>query len=68
MRIFNGSCTAVDNICIDLSSKFTINPLINGLSDHNAQLQKLESITAPIQEFISRYVRNISSFTVDESE
>jgi len=59
MRIFNGSGTAIDNICVDLVRNFTINPLSNGLSDHNAQLQKLENITAPIQELTSCYVRNI---------
>ena len=47
----------IDNIFIDLSRNFTINPLINGLSDHDAQLLKLENIIAPIQEFTSRYVR-----------
>jgi exonuclease III len=40
MRIINCSSTAIDNIFIDLSSKFTINPHINGLLDHDAQLLK----------------------------
>jgi len=37
-KICDGSGTATDDIFIDLSRNFTINPLINGLSDHNAQL------------------------------
>ena len=55
----------IDNIFIDLSRNFTINPLINGLSDHDAQLLKLEDI-APIHEFTSYYVRNINSSTIYE--
>ena len=65
-RIFNGSSTAIDNIFIDLSKHFTINPLINWFSDHSAQLLKLENISAPIQEFTSCYVRDINSFTIHE--
>ena len=53
-----------DKIFIDLSRNFTINPL-NGLSDHNIQILKLENFIAPIQQFTS-YVRNINSFTVDK--
>jgi|GEM_PF-3934846 len=52
-RIINGSSIVIDNIFIDLSRNFTINPLINELSDHDAQLLKLENIIAPIQEFTS---------------
>ena len=55
-----------DNIFIDLSRNFTVNPLINGLSDHDAQLLKLENIIASIQIFTPYYVRNINSFTTDE--
>jgi len=49
-RIFNRSSTANDNIFVDLSKNFTINPLINELSDHDTQLIKLENIIVPIQE------------------
>jgi len=66
VRIFNGSSTAIDNIFIHSSRSFTINPLIIGLSDHDAQLLKLKSVIAPMQEFTSCYVRNLNSFTVDE--
>ena len=65
-RIFNGSSTATDNIFKDLSRNFNINPIINGLSDHEAQLLKLENFIAYIQEFTSCYVTNINIFTVDE--
>jgi hypothetical protein len=36
------------------------------LSYHDAQLQKLQNITAPILEFTSCYARSTNSFTVDE--
>jgi len=65
-RIFSGSNTAIDNIFIDLSRNFTINPLINGLSDHDAQLLKLQNVTAPIKQFTSCYDRNINNFTTYE--
>jgi hypothetical protein len=65
-RIINGSCTAIDNNFIDVSRNITINPLINGLSDHDTQLLKLENIIVPIQEFTSGYVRNINSSTIYE--
>jgi hypothetical protein len=64
--IKHASSTAIDNIFIDLSRNFTINPLINGLSDHDAQLLKLEKINVPIQESTFCYVRNINSFTIYE--
>jgi len=64
-RIFNGSSTAIDNILIVCSRNVTINPIINGLSDHKAKVQKLENVIAPILAFTSCYVTNIKSFTVD---
>jgi len=65
-RIFNGSITAIDNIFNDLLRNFTVNSIINRLSDHDIQLLKVENVTAPIQGFTSCYVRNINSFTIDE--
>ena len=67
MTIFNGSGTAIDNLFFYyLSGNFTINPLINGLSDHDAQLLILENVVAPIQEITSCYVRNTNSLTIYE--
>ena len=66
MRIFNGSSTVIDNIFIDLSRNFTINPITNGFSDHDAQLLKLDKVIALVQKFTSCYVRIINSFTIDE--
>jgi hypothetical protein len=49
-----------------LSRNFSINPIINELSDLNAQLLKSDNIIAPIQELTSCYVRNINSSTIYE--
>jgi len=43
-----------------------LNIVFYGLSDHDAQLLKLDNHIAPIQEFTSCCVRNINSFTRDE--
>jgi hypothetical protein len=50
-RIWNKSNTATDNIFIHTLhiSKFLITPLVNGLSDHNAQLQTINKINVTIQ-------------------
>jgi hypothetical protein len=67
-RIINGSSTAIDNIFINLSRNFTINPLLNVLSDRDTQLPKLEKIIVPIHESTSCYFRNINSSKVPAFE
>jgi hypothetical protein len=46
-RSLNGSISAIDNIFIDKShkGKYTLYPLINGLSDHHGQIIQLENIS-----------------------
>jgi hypothetical protein len=36
-RIDKNSKTATDNVCIHVTGIYTINPIMNGLSDHDAQ-------------------------------
>jgi hypothetical protein len=45
-RIKNGAASALDNIFIDVSKNgnYTICPLVNGLSDHDAQILKLNNL------------------------
>jgi hypothetical protein len=57
---------AIDNIFIDLSRNFTKNSLINGLSDHDAQLVIANNVIIPVQEATSMYARNDNSYTIDE--
>jgi hypothetical protein len=47
-QIVNISSTAVDNVFIDKTRMHTICPIVNGLSDHNAQEIQL-SIVVPLK-------------------
>jgi hypothetical protein len=43
-RTQNGSCTAIESVFIDISSsQYSMKPVINGLSDHDAQLLVLNN-------------------------
>ena len=45
-RIYNTSCTTIDNIFMDYIKfyKFEVKPIINGISDHDAQLLQIYDI------------------------
>jgi len=60
------SCSIIDNFFIDnsYSNKFDIIPLINGLSDHNAQLLTLRFTQQHIKDHSTSYKRNINHFTI----
>jgi hypothetical protein len=68
-RIFNNSCTLLDNIYINTHSHdFSVHPLINGLSDHDAQIITLSntfiSVPRHVFSFTMKIDRNsISKFT-----
>jgi len=67
-RISNCSSTAIDNIFIDKfkNTNFTIKPLLNGLSDHDAQILILRDIK--IQNLKAHHYtkRLINEFTISE--
>jgi hypothetical protein len=46
------------------SQNYSIKPLINGLSDHDAQLLVLENIIGPAQEHTSSYIRNYNDYSI----
>ena len=46
MRIVDNSISVIDNIFIDVSRNYTIEPYINGLSDHDAQVITIDSACA----------------------
>ena len=50
-RIALNSSTAIDNFFIDISiiGKYELYPLINGLSDHDAQVLVINNILKPIK-------------------
>jgi len=53
-RTLNGAISAIDNIFIDIThkGKYFINPLINGLSDHDGQIIQLENIACKHNQMI----------------
>jgi len=46
-RMDNNSITVIDNIFVDNRRKYSIQPCINRLSDHNAQLLTLNNVSVP---------------------
>jgi hypothetical protein len=46
-RIVSNSRTAIDNIYIHKTRTYTISPVINGLSDHDAQMISVYDIRTP---------------------
>jgi len=67
-RINNCSSTAIDNIFIDKfkNTNFTINPLPNWLSDHDAQPQILHNINIQNLKAHNYTKRLINEFTISQ--
>jgi exonuclease III len=61
-RSLNGSISETDNIFIDIfrKGKYTLDPLINGLSDHDGQIIQLENISMQTQPSETRIIRNFN--------
>ena len=65
-RTVNGSSTAIDNFFIDISQNYTIKPLVNGMSDHDAQLLVMENVKIPTQELTTSYIRHFNDHSVHD--
>jgi len=67
-RIQKNSTTAIDNIFIDTSKmgNYTISPIINGLSDHDAQFITLYSYSPRPPSKNYRLIRNINDHTIND--
>jgi hypothetical protein len=65
-RIVNVSSTAIDNFFIDLLRKHTIKPLVNGISDHDAQLLVLENVIMPPHELTSYFIRDFNEHSIQD--
>jgi hypothetical protein len=65
-RTIYGSSTAINNFFIDISQNYSIKPLVNGMSDHDAQLLVMENVIKPTQELTTSYIRNFNSHTIQE--
>ena len=67
-RIQKNSATAIDNIFIDTSKmgNYSISPIINGLSDHDAQLIILHSYNSRPPSKKYRLIRNINDHMIND--
>jgi len=67
-RSLNGTASAIDNIFVDIShrGKYTIDPFINGLSDHDGQIIKLENIYMQKQLHETRTIRNFNKDSIHD--
>ena len=62
------SKTAIDNIFIDTYKfiNFTVSPLHNGLSDHDAQVLKINNVNLQLQKHQIYTIRNINNYSIGE--
>jgi hypothetical protein len=66
IQILNASSTSIDNIFIDKSKWYTLYPIVNGLSDHDAQETRLNITVSPNQNCTTRQYRNFNKYSIDE--
>jgi hypothetical protein len=65
-HITNTSSTAIDNIFLTKTSKYTIAPYTTGLSDHEAQILTIENVAPTRQRKNSITVRDINDQNIRE--
>jgi len=63
--ISNNSCTLMDSICINTySHEFSVHPLVNGLSDHDAQIITLSNILISDPRHVFSFSRKINNNSI----
>jgi hypothetical protein len=67
-RVHNNSVTAVDNIFIDKVKyeNYSIHPLVNGLSDHDAKVITINNITVDKRINKAQSIRKFSKFSLSQ--
>jgi exonuclease III len=65
-RIVDNSISMIDNIFIDISRNYTIKPLINGLSDHDAQIISIFNFFVPMTNTDPNHIRIINKKAISE--
>ena len=67
-RIQNNSATAIDNIFIDTSkyNNYVILPIINGLSDHDAQMITINDIHLKVMNNSPRLIRRFNELGISD--
>jgi hypothetical protein len=68
VRVQNTSATAIDNIFNDISQflSYTVTPIFNYLSDHDAQLLKISTDYSHMPTQKSKTVRNINMYMISD--
>jgi hypothetical protein len=66
-RTFNNSCSLIDNIYTNIHRHdFSVHPLINGLSDHDAQINTLSNIFISTPRHVFSYNRKVDSNSISK--
>jgi len=66
-RISNNSCTSIDNIYINTyRHEFSVHSLINGLSDHDAQIITLSNIFISVPRHVFSFTRKINNYSISK--
>ena len=67
-RVQNNSATAIDNIFIDVFQfeSYTVTPIINGMSDHGAQLLTISNDYSHVPIHRSKTVKRINKYTIPD--
>jgi exonuclease III len=67
-RVQNQSSTTIDNIFIDIHKikNYTVCPIYNGLSDHDAQLLIVKDVNLQLSKCPTYTIRNIHKYSIDE--
>jgi hypothetical protein len=66
IRIVNNSATLIDNIFIDIRRNYSIEPCINRLSDHDAQLITFKNCIESNNSFGPIHARNINNINTEK--
>jgi hypothetical protein len=67
-RVQGNSATAIDNIFIDITRRddYSIRPIINGLSNHDAQSITFNTINMKSYAKQFKIIRKINKYTIDD--
>ena len=67
-RLKGRSSTMIDNIFLDTLkiSTYTVLPLLNGLSDHDAQMLTIKDLNSQVQDYYIYTARDINEYSINE--
>jgi len=67
-RLKGRSSTMIDNIFLDTLkiSTYTVLPLLNGLSDHDAQMLTIKDLNSQVQDYHIYTARDINEYSINE--